>query len=70
MYEHQSGFRLLNSVATALMASTNDWYLNIDKGEYIGLIFVDLKKAFDTVDLAWNMTGLHLTCKFLNNFAG
>ena len=52
MYEHQSGFRLLNSVATALMASTNDWYLNIDKGEYIGLIFVDLKKAFDTVDLA------------------
>ena len=50
LYEHQSGFRLLHSVATALLASTNDWYLNIDKGEYIGLIFVDLKKAFHTVD--------------------
>ena len=50
LYEHQSGFRLLHSVATALLASTNDWYLNIDKGKYTGLIFIDLKKAFDTVD--------------------
>ena len=32
------------------MKNTNDWYLNIDKGEYTGLIFIDLKKAFDTVD--------------------
>ena len=34
----------------ALMASTNDCYLNMDKGKYTGLIFIDLKKAFDTVD--------------------
>ena len=40
--EHQLSFRLLQSVATALMASTNDWwYLNIDKGKYIDLIFAD-----------------------------
>ena len=32
------------------MASTNDWYLNTDKGKYTGLIFIDLKKAFDTVN--------------------
>ena len=32
------------------MASTNDWYLNIDKGKYTGLTFIDLKKAFDKVD--------------------
>ena len=49
LYEHQSGFRLLLSVATALLASTNDWYLNIGTGKYTGLIFIDLKKAFDTV---------------------
>ena len=50
LYEHQSGFRLLHSVATSLMASTNGWFLNIDKGKYTGLIFIDFKKAFDTVD--------------------
>ena len=32
------------------MAGTNDWYLNIDRGKYTGLIFIDLKKAFDTVN--------------------
>ena len=44
------GFRLLHSVATALLASINDWYLNIEKGKYTGLVFIDLKKASDTVD--------------------
>ena len=39
----------LHSVATAFITSTNDWYLNIDKGKYAGLIFVDLKKISDTV---------------------
>ena len=32
------------------MASTNDWFLIIHKGKYTGLIFIDLKNAFDTVD--------------------
>ena len=50
IYRDQSGFRSLHSVVTCLMKNTNDWYLNIDKGEYTGLIFIDLKKAFDTVD--------------------
>ena len=50
MYKHQSGFRSLHSVVTSLMAGTNDWYVNIDRGKYTGLIFIDLKKAFDTVN--------------------
>ena len=33
IYKHQSGFRSLYSVTTDLMACTNDWYLNIDKGK-------------------------------------
>ena len=32
------------------MAGTNDWYVNIDRGKYTVLIFVDQKKAFDTVN--------------------
>ena len=32
------------------MAGTNDWYFNMDRGKYTGLIFIGLKKAFDTVN--------------------
>ena len=38
IYKHQSGFRSLQSVTTSLMACKNDWYLNIDKGRYTGLV--------------------------------
>ena len=47
---HQSGFRSLHSVVTCLLKATNDWYLDIDRGKYTAMIFIDLKKAFDTVD--------------------
>ena len=49
IYKHQSGFRLLHSVVTCLMSNTNNWYLNVDKGKFTGLIFIDHKKTFDTV---------------------
>ena len=41
LYEHQSGFGLVNSVATALLVRTNEWYLYTDKRKYTGLIFTD-----------------------------
>ena len=28
----------------------NDWYLNIDKGNFTSVTFVDIKEAFDTVN--------------------
>ena len=46
----QSGFRFFHSVLTCLLKCTNSWYLNMDKGEYTSVSFIDLKKAFDTVD--------------------
>ena len=46
----QSAFRKLHSVLTCLHKSTNDWYLSIDKGRYTAAVFIDLKKAFDTVN--------------------
>ena len=46
----QSGFRSLHSTLTALLEATNNWSINIDKGLLNGIIFIDLKKAFDTID--------------------
>ena len=50
LFSHQSGFRSLQSVVTSLLNNTNDWYVNIDNGKYTAMVFIDLKKAFDTVN--------------------
>ena len=47
---YQSGFRSLHSTATALLDATDDWTLNIDQGKVNAVVFLDLKKAFDTVN--------------------
>ena len=48
--DSHSGFRPRHSTQTALLEATNEWYLNIDNGLINGGLFLDLKKAFDTVD--------------------
>ena len=46
----QSGFLRPPSTLTSLLKSTDDWYKGFDLGELVGLVFIDLKKGFDTVD--------------------
>ena len=46
----QSGFRPYHSCETALLKMTDEWLDNIDNGKITGLIYVDLRKAFDTVN--------------------
>ena len=46
----QSGFRSLHSTLTALLEATNDWSVNIENGLLNGVVFIDLTKAFDTID--------------------
>ena len=46
----QFGFRAGHSTSAALGALTDDWLRFIDIGQIIGAIYVDLKRAFDTVD--------------------
>ena len=46
----QSGFRSFHSTLTASLEATNDWSVNIDNGMLNGVVFIDLKKAFDTID--------------------
>ena len=48
--ENQSGFRPMHSTSTALLNVTEDWLDSMDNGEIIGMVTIDLKKAFDTVD--------------------
>ena len=33
-----------------MLEATNSWSVNIDNGFINGVIFIDLKKAFDTID--------------------
>ena len=46
----QSGFSALHSSVTSLLKCTDNWYSGLDTGQMTGLIFIDLEKAFDTVD--------------------
>ena len=46
----QSGFRPFHSTLTALLEAASDWSMNIDNGLINGVVFIDLKKAFDTID--------------------
>ncbi len=47
----QSGFRKLHSTVTALLNVTDKWLRNIDNGLVTGVVFTDLHKAFNTVDI-------------------
>jgi len=46
----QSSFRSLHSALTSLLEASNSWSVNIDNRLMNGVIFIDLKKAFDTID--------------------
>ena len=48
--EQQFGFRRFHSTSTALLDCTDEWYVNMDRGLYNLAVFLDLKKAFDTVN--------------------
>ena len=46
----QSGFHSLHSTVTALLHASDNWAFTIHKGNINTVVFLDLKKAFDTVD--------------------
>ena len=43
-------FRSLHSTALALSKSTSNWWLSVDKGNMNSVIFLDIKKTFDSVN--------------------
>ena len=59
--QQQFGFRLqLHSTALTLGKSTNQWLMNINNGKLNSVIFLNIKKAFDTV--SHNILLLKLSC--------
>ena len=48
--DRQFGFRSLHSTALALGTSTDYWLMNIDDGKLNSVVFLDIRKAFDTVN--------------------
>ncbi len=48
----QSGFRHMHSTLTSLINITDRWLRNIDQGLVTSIVFIDLRKAFYTVNFA------------------
>ena len=48
--DHQFRFRKFHSSASALLDCTNEWYMNMDRKVFNLVVFLDSKKAFDTVN--------------------
>ena len=47
--EHQWGFRTARSTEDLLLHLTESWYTALDNKKAVGILFVDFKKAFDSV---------------------
>jgi len=50
LFDLQFGFRKKHSTRHSIITLTEDIRESLDKGEYAVGIFIDLRKAFDTVD--------------------
>ena len=59
-FGNQSGFRSIHSTVTALLDATDTWAYNIDRGKINVIVFLDLKKAFETVDHEIPLSKLNL----------
>ena len=57
LYKNQSVFRSKYSIQTALLDTSSQWLLNIDKGNLNLAVILDLRKAFGT---NWVITGLYV----------
>ena len=50
IHANQSGFRQKHSCQTALVKLIDQWMTCIDRGDIVGSVFLDFRKAFDLVD--------------------
>ena len=55
LYDQQYGFRSKQSTQHAILDIVNTILQNVDNGKFLCGVFIDLKKAFDTVNHAWKL---------------
>ena len=48
--KHQFGFRRKYSTLVALIQMFDAWYENMDNGELNGVVFIDIRKPFDSIN--------------------
>lgn len=48
--EHQSGFRKHYSCETVSQTVIDDWKVTVSERRMVGVVFMDLKRAFETID--------------------
>ena len=46
----QTGFRPGHSTITTLLQMCDNWYENMDNGKLTGVVFINIRKAFDSID--------------------
>jgi len=46
----QSGFRRGHSTQSLLLYLTDSWYKSLDRGDMVGVVYLDIAKAFDTIN--------------------
>ena len=52
----------------SLLEASNSWSVNVDNGLINGVIFIDLKKAFDTIDHKISYDIDHRALKWFNSY--
>ena len=48
--DFQSGFRPKHSTLSALIHMCDEWYRGMDQGNLTGVVFLDIRKAFDSIN--------------------